>query len=69
VKSIILGGAGLAGYAAQIQSLLTLPIIDSATAGMEVLLHQQAPRTDVKANRSFASWTGMPEAIKALKIQ
>jgi len=69
VKSIILGGAGLAGYAAQIQSLVALPIIDSATAGLEVLLHQQAPKTDVKANRSFANWTGMPEAIEALKIQ
>jgi allantoin racemase len=30
---------------------------------------QQAPRTDVKANSSFANWTGMPEAIQALKIQ
>ena len=69
VQSIILGGAGLAGYAAQIQSLVSLPIIDSATAGLQVLLHKQAPVTAVKDNSTFANWTGMPEAIQALKRQ
>jgi Asp/Glu/hydantoin racemase len=69
VQSIILGGAGLAGYAAQIQSLVKLPIIDSATAGLEVLIQQQAPRTAVKANSTFASWTSMAESIQALKPQ
>lgn len=69
VKSIILGGAGLAGYAAQIQSLVELPIIDSATAGLEVMLQKQGPQSIAKTNHSFASWTNMPEAIRALKPQ
>jgi Asp/Glu/hydantoin racemase len=69
VKSIILGGAGLAGYAQHIQNLISLPIIDSATAGLQVLLHKQAPATGVQDNSTFANWTGMPESIQALKRQ
>lgn len=66
VKSIILGGAGLAGYAAQIQSLVDLPIIDSATAGLEVLLNQQAPQGPATMNGTHAAWTSMPSAIQSL---
>jgi Asp/Glu/hydantoin racemase len=66
VKSIILGGAGLAGYAAQIQSLVDLPIIDSATAGLEVLLNQKAPQGPAKMNGTHAAWTSMPSAIQSL---
>ena len=66
VKSIILGGAGLAGYAAQIQSMVDLPIIDSATAGLEVLLNEQAPKAALSNNGTFASWTAMPKAIQNL---
>jgi Asp/Glu/hydantoin racemase len=66
VKSIILGGAGLAGYAAQIQSLVDLPIIDSATAGLEVMLQQQAPKATVPRNGTYAVWTDMPKSFEAL---
>jgi allantoin racemase len=66
VKSIILGGAGLAGYAAQIQSMVDLPVIDSATAGLEVLLNQQAPNAKATGNGTFASWSGMPSAFQSL---
>ncbi len=66
VKSIILGGAGLAGYAAQIQSMVDLPIIDSATAGLEVMLRQQAPKATLTSNGTHAVWTGMPKTIEAL---
>ena len=66
VKSIILGGAGLAGYAAQIQSLVDLPIIDSATAGLEVMLQQQAPKAAVPRNGTYAAWTGMTKAVQSL---
>lgn len=66
VKSIILGGAGLAGYAAQIQSLVDLPIIDSATAGLEVMLQQQAPKAAVPSNGTYAAWTGMTKAVQSL---
>jgi hypothetical protein len=41
----------------------------SATVGLQVLLHKQAPVTGVQDNSTFANWTGMPEAIKALKRQ
>lgn len=66
VKSIILGGAGLAGYAAQIQSMVDLPIIDSASAGLEVMLRQQAPKATLTSNGTHAVWTGMPKTIEAL---
>lgn len=37
-KAIIIGGAGLAGYAQKLQSRCELPLIDSAAAGLRVLL-------------------------------
>ncbi|MFM8574868.1 MAG: aspartate/glutamate racemase family protein, partial [Limnohabitans sp.] len=42
VRSIILGGAGLAGYAQALQPHVSLPLIDSALAGLEVMLGGQA---------------------------
>lgn len=66
VKSIILGGAGLAGYAAQIQSMVDLPIIDSASAGLEILTSQQLPKAKETCNGTFATWTGMPSAFQVL---
>ena len=66
VRSIILGGAGLAGYAAQIQSMVDLPIIDSASAGLEVLLSRQAPKGTESSNGTYAAWTAMPSAIESL---
>jgi Asp/Glu/hydantoin racemase len=66
VKSIILGGAGLAGYAAQIQSMVDLPIIDSATAGLEVTLQQLAPKANVANNGTYAVWKNMPNIFEAL---
>jgi Asp/Glu/hydantoin racemase len=66
VKSIILGGAGLAGYAGQIQSLVDLPIIDSATAGLEVMSQQQAPKATVPSNGTYAVWTDMTKGVQSL---
>jgi Asp/Glu/hydantoin racemase len=66
VKAIILGGAGLAGYAQQIQNLISLPIIDSATAGLEVLVNQQAPLPTRKGHGTYALWTEMPNSIESL---
>ncbi len=66
VKSIILGGAGLAGYAQHIQNLISLPIFDSATAGLEVLVNQQAPMPTRKGHGTYAQWTGMSESIECL---
>ena len=66
VKAIILGGAGLAGYAGQIQSLVDLPIIDSATAGLEVMLQQLAPKAKEAKNGTYAVWKNMPKSFEAL---
>jgi Asp/Glu/hydantoin racemase len=66
VKSIILGGAGLAGYAQHIQKLISLPLIDSAGAGLEVLINNKAPMPPRQKHGSYAQWTGMPESLKDL---
>lgn len=44
-KTIVLGGAGLAGLAAQIQALVGVPVIDSVSAGVRhaLRLAQQTP--------------------------
>ena len=66
VMAIILGSAGLTGYAQGIQNLISLPIIDSATAGLEVLVNQQAPMPTRKGHGTYAQWMGMSESIECL---
>lgn len=63
VASIILGGAGLAGYAQLLQAHCTLPLIDSAQAGWEVLLQQQAPAAPTDHDGFHAPWVGLPPAF------
>ncbi len=63
VESIILGGAGLAGYADRLQAVCPLPLIDSATAGLDVLLGRRAPAATQAENRFHAQWTQMPPAF------
>lgn len=41
--AIIIGGAGLTGWAQRLQPLLQVPLIDSVHAGLRVLLQGQAP--------------------------
>lgn len=67
VESIILGGAGLAGYAQHIQNLISLPIIDSASAGLEVLINQKAPMPTRKEHGFYTQWTDMPESMNDLR--
>ena len=50
VNSIILGGAGLAGYAPLIQPHVSLPLIDSAEAGIRVLLAGGLPQPSRSAS-------------------
>jgi Asp/Glu/hydantoin racemase len=63
VASIILGGAGLAGYARLLQAHCPLPLIDSAQAGWEVLLQQQAPAAPTSHDGFYAPWVGLPQAF------
>lgn len=66
VASIILGGAGLAGYAQRLQAHCALPLIDSALAGWQVLLQQQVPAASTAQDGFFASWHGMPQPFMSL---
>lgn len=63
IASIILGGAGLAGYAAVLQAQCALPLIDSARAGWEVLVRQQAPAAPTTQEGFYASWEGLPPSF------
>ena len=63
VASIILGGAGLAGYARMLQAHCPLPLIDSAQAGWDVLLQQQAPAAPTSHDGFYAPWVGLPQAF------
>jgi allantoin racemase len=63
VAAIILGGAGLAGYARLLQAHCPLPLIDSAQAGWEVLLQQQAPAAPTSQDGFYAPWVGLPHAF------
>ena len=66
VAAIILGGAGLAGYARLLQPHVPLPLIDSALAGLEIMLKQASPPAPHTQDGFFAQWQGMPEAFKAI---
>lgn len=63
VRALILGGAGLAGYAQTLRAHCPLPLIDSAVAGLEVMLQGQAPAARAPADGFYAQWHGMAEAF------
>lgn len=63
VKSIILGGAGLAGYAPLLAQSTQVPLIDSAQAGLQVLLQGQAPAAAHSSPGFYAQWSGMAPAF------
>ena len=68
VKSIIMGGAGLAGYAQALQANCPLPLIDSASAGLRVLLENLAPPAQRQTNGFVAAWSGVSPEMLHLKI-
>lgn len=67
VKSIIMGGAGLAGYAPALQAGCPVPLIDSASAGLRVLLDQLAPVAQRETNGFVAAWSGVGQEMLDLK--
>ena len=69
VASIILGGAGLAGYARLLQPHMPMPLIDSALAGWEVMLNPTPLTTTHAQDGFFAQWQGMPDAFRAIPIR
>ncbi|MFD0668764.1 aspartate/glutamate racemase family protein [Ramlibacter sp. MAHUQ-53] len=66
VQSVILGGAGLAGYAQRLQDRSPLPLIDSAHAGLDVLLGRQLPPAPQAQDGFFARWQGVAPALAGL---
>lgn len=66
VGSVILGGAGLAGYAQGLRERCRLPLIDSAEAGLQVMLRGLAPPPPQAGDGFFAQWRGMAPEILAV---
>ena len=66
VKSIVLGGAGLAGYAALVQTSINLPVIDSVLAGARVAMGNALPAAERSAAYFDAQWQHMPDAMMRL---
>ena len=66
VESIILGGAGLAGLAALIQPHVHLPLIDSAQAGLRVLIHGGMPQPSRSTNGFVARLEHLSPSILSL---
>lgn len=66
VNSVILGGAGLAGYAQGLRESCSLPLIDSAEAGLQVMLQGLAPGAPHAGDGFFAQWRGMAQGIMGM---
>ncbi len=66
VKAIVVGGAGLAGYAQALQAQIDLPLIDSVHAGLKVLLERSAP-PPLRASDGFvADWSSVSPPMARL---
>ena len=61
VKAIILGGAGLAGYAQDLQAMLPVPLIDSVSAGLDLYLQGRMPAAVQSHNGFESAWNNLPE--------
>ena len=65
VDAVILGGAGLAGYAQALGNAVTVPMIDSASAGIDWLLDE--PLADLHcppAPGEAPGWQGLAPALQ-----
>ena len=59
-KSIIMGGAGLAGYAQDLQPHVNVPLIDSVTATIDLYLQLQWPQSKQIQNGFESAWNHLP---------
>lgn len=69
VQSVILGGAGLAGYAQDLQPSLSVPLIDSAQAGLQVMVRGLAPASAHLQDGFHAQWQGLHPAFSHLPVR
>ena len=63
------GGAGLAGYAAALEATCPVRLIDSASAGLKVLLENLAPPAQQETNGFVAKWSGVGCEMLDLKTR
>jgi Asp/Glu/hydantoin racemase len=68
VQSVILGGAGLAGMAAQIQPVVAVPLIDSVLAGVDHALRQAQQETLQPAQVFNFAWSGVSNELAAIGL-
>jgi allantoin racemase len=68
VRSIIIGGAGLAGYAQKLQPQFDVPLIDSVEAGLRVLLSGAIVPGNLQHSGFHTPWQSMPAAMQALEL-
>jgi Asp/Glu/hydantoin racemase len=68
VRAIVIGGAGMAGYAQRLQPEFGIPLIDSVAAGLGVLLEGAAPQPLRDRDGFHAEWTEAPTAMKRLAV-
>ncbi len=59
-QSIIMGGAGLAGYAQELQDRVSLPLIDSVSAGVRLYLQHRMPPAIQSRNAFESAWHHLP---------
>jgi allantoin racemase len=67
-QSVILGGAGLAGMAAGIQPGVSVPVIDSVTAGAHWALRSHAPPPQRRAPGFDMAWENLSPELMALGL-
>ena len=60
-KSIIMGGAGLAGYSQELQQRVDVPLIDSVSAGLDLYLQGRMPAALQSLNGFESDWNYLPE--------
>ena len=65
VQCVILGGAGLAGMAAQIQPVVAVPLVDSVQAGVSHALRQAQQETLQPAQVFDFAWRGVSAELAA----
>jgi allantoin racemase len=63
VKAIILGGAGLAGFAALVQPSVSIPVIDSVHAGARVVMGSALPVAQRTSAGFDVEWAGLSPAM------
>lgn len=66
VKTIILGGAGLAGFAALVQPFVPIPVIDSVHAGARVVMGSALPAAQRNSAGFDVDWKGLSPAMHSL---